>query len=89
MLLGQYEGKVGEKNRTATSQEIKGGYRGELIITLGYENSLIIVSESGWKALLEEQKGGLLLKSPQERLSVTFSEEQHSLNSILREGCYT
>lgn len=53
MLLGQYEGKVGAKNRVAFPKKLREIIGDKLIITLGYENSLIIVSEVGWKALLE------------------------------------
>lgn len=53
MLLGQYEGIVGEKNRVAFPKKFREVLGDLLIITQGYENSLIIVSEKGWKALLE------------------------------------
>ena len=57
MLLGQYEGKVGAKNRIAVPKKIRIAIGNKLIITLGYEKSLIIVSEEGWKALLEGTEG--------------------------------
>jgi MraZ protein len=57
MLLGQYEGKVGEKSRTALPKKLREIIGEKLIITLGYENSLIIVSENGWKSLLEGTEG--------------------------------
>ena len=57
MLLGQYEGKVGEKSRIALPKKLREIIGSKLIITLGYENSLIIVSEEGWKALLEGTEG--------------------------------
>jgi MraZ protein len=57
MLLGQYEGKVGAKNRIAVPKKIRIALGNKLIITLGYEKSLIIVSEEGWKALLEGTEG--------------------------------
>lgn len=53
MLLGQYDGKVGAKGRVALPKKFREILGDKLIITLGYENSLIIVSEKGWKALLE------------------------------------
>lgn len=53
MLLGQYEGIIGEKNRVAFPKKFREILGDSLIITQGYENSLIIVSEKGWKALLE------------------------------------
>lgn len=57
LLIGQYEGKVGEKGRIAFPAKLGEIIGDRLIITLGYENSLIIVSETGWKALLEGTEG--------------------------------
>jgi MraZ protein len=64
MLLGQYEGKVGEKSRTALPKKLREVIGDKLIITLGYENSLIIVSEAGWKALLEGTEGRPFIEKP-------------------------
>ena len=64
MLLGQYESRVGEKNRTALPKKLREEIGEKLIITLGYENSLIIVSESGWKALLEGTEGRPFIEKP-------------------------
>lgn len=57
MLIGQYEGTVGAKNRVAFPKKLREIIGDKLIITLGYENSLIIVSQDGWKALLEGTEG--------------------------------
>ncbi|MEK7533700.1 MAG: division/cell wall cluster transcriptional repressor MraZ [Patescibacteria group bacterium] len=57
MLLGQHEVKVDVKGRTAFPKKLREIIGDKLIITLGYENSLIIVSEEGWKALLEGTEG--------------------------------
>mgnify|MGYP001588140844 CR=1 FL=1 len=56
-ILGQYVGKVGEKGRIAFPKKFKEALGDNLIITFGYENSLIIVSEEGWEALLEGTAG--------------------------------
>jgi MraZ protein len=64
MLLGQYEGKVGEKSRIAFPKKLRKETGDKLIITLGYENSLIIVSEEGWKALLEGTEGKPFIEKP-------------------------
>lgn len=53
MLIGQYEGTIGAKNRVAFPKKFRSHLGDTLIITYGYENSLIIVSEENWKALLE------------------------------------
>ena len=59
MLIGQHEGKIDAKGRTAFPKKLREIIGDKLIITLGYENSLIIVSEDGWKALLEGTEGGV------------------------------
>lgn len=57
MLLGQHEGKVDTKGRIALPKKLREIIGEKIIITLGYENSLIIVSQDGWKALLEGTEG--------------------------------
>lgn len=57
MLLGQYEGKIDEKGRTALPKKFREVLGDKIIITLGYENSLIAVSEENWKQLLEGTEG--------------------------------
>ena len=64
MLLGQHEGKVDVKNRIALPKKLREIIGDKLIITLGYENSLIIVSEVGWKALLEGTEGKPFIQKP-------------------------
>ncbi len=57
MLIGQYEGRVDEKGRTALPKKFRAILGDKLIVTLGYENSLIVVSEQNWKQLLEGTEG--------------------------------
>ena len=64
MLIGQYEGKVGAKGRTAFPKRFREELGDKLIITFGYENSLIVVSEENWKALLEGTEGRPFIESP-------------------------
>lgn len=54
MLLGEYISPLGEKNRIALPKRLRGSLAGELIITRGYERSLIIVDKPRWHILLEE-----------------------------------
>ncbi|MFH1833055.1 MAG: division/cell wall cluster transcriptional repressor MraZ [Candidatus Levyibacteriota bacterium] len=63
MLLGQYEGKIDKKSRAALPKKLREILGDKLIITKGYENSLIIVSEEGWKALLEGTEGKPFIQS--------------------------
>ena len=57
MLLGQYEGKVGEKHQAALPKKFREVLGEKLIVTKGFENCLIIVSEEKWKTLLEGTEG--------------------------------
>lgn len=57
MLIGQYEGKVGEKGRIAFPKKFREILGDKLIITFGYENSLIVVSQENWRQLMEGTEG--------------------------------
>ena len=57
MLLGQYEGKISEKHQVALPKKIREELGEKLILTKGFENCLIIVSENNWKTLLEGTEG--------------------------------
>lgn len=57
MLLGQFVGKIDTKSRTAFPKKFREVLGNKLIITQGFEQSLIVVSEDGWKALLEGTEG--------------------------------
>jgi MraZ protein len=63
MLLGQYDGKIDAKGRTAFPKKFREVLGDKLIVTLGYENSLIVVSEENWKALLEGTEGKPFIQS--------------------------
>lgn len=53
MLIGQFEARVGEKSRVAFPKKFREVLGDKLIITQGFEGSLLVVSETNWKALLE------------------------------------
>jgi len=53
MLLGQFDAKVGEKGRLAFPKRFRNELGDKIIVTYGFENSLMIVSEKNWKSLLE------------------------------------
>lgn len=57
MLIGQYESKIGEKHQAALPKKFRDNLGEKLIITKGFENCLIIVSEENWKTLLEGTEG--------------------------------
>lgn len=57
ILIGQYEGKLGAKGRIAFPKKFREILGNNLIITLGYEKSLIVVSEENWSTLLSGTEG--------------------------------
>jgi MraZ protein len=57
MLIGQYEGKIGEKHQAALPKKFREVLGEKLIVTKGFENCLIVVSEENWKTLLEGTEG--------------------------------
>ena len=57
MLLGQYEGKISEKHQTGLPKKFREVLGEKLIVTKGFENCLIVVSEENWKTLLEGTDG--------------------------------
>ena len=57
MLIGQYDGKIDTKGRMALPKKFREILGDDLIVTLGYENALIVVSEKNWRSLLEGTEG--------------------------------
>src|SRR6267154_3203439 len=57
MLIGQYESKSGEKHQVGLPKKFRDVLGEKLIVTKGFENCLIIVSEENWKTLLEGTEG--------------------------------
>jgi MraZ protein len=57
MLIGQYEGKIAEKHQASLPKRFREALGEILIVTKGFENCLIVVSEDKWKTLLEGTEG--------------------------------
>ncbi|HVT00602.1 MAG TPA: division/cell wall cluster transcriptional repressor MraZ [Patescibacteria group bacterium] len=57
MLIGQYDSKIDEKGRAALPKKFREVLGERIIVTQGYESSLIIVSQNEWEALLEGTSG--------------------------------
>jgi MraZ protein len=57
MLIGQFESKIGEKHQVGLPKKFRDVLGEKLIITKGFENCLLIVSEENWKTLLEGTEG--------------------------------
>lgn len=57
MVIGQYEGKIGEKYQVAIPKKFREVLGDKLIITKGFEGCLIAVAENNWKSMLEDIEG--------------------------------
>lgn len=57
MLIGQYKAKVSPKGRIAFPKKFREELGDSLIVTVGYENSLMVVSSKYWKSLVESTEG--------------------------------
>lgn len=55
MLIGNYQSKIdSEKGRTALPKKFRQELGKKIIITAGYENSLMIVSHNSWQKVVGE-----------------------------------
>ena len=72
MLLGQYEGKVGVKNRIAFPKKFREELGNKLILSFGFERSLIVQSRPKWQKLIE----------PVSALPYTRSEARETLRFL-------
>lgn len=57
MLIGQFEGRIGNKHQAAFPKKFRLTLGNTLIITKGFETCLVVVSENSWKTLLEGTQG--------------------------------
>lgn len=57
MLLGQYKVKISPKGRVAFPKKFREALGDKLVVTVGYEHSLMVVSGSDWKSLIEATEG--------------------------------
>lgn len=53
MIVGQYYSKVSSKGRIAFPKKFREQIGDQLVITMGYEGSLIIVPAKSWQTLVE------------------------------------
>ncbi len=53
MLIGQYRAKISSKGRVAFPKKFREEMGNNLIITVGYENSLMVVPLESWQSLVE------------------------------------
>lgn len=52
MLIGQFSSRVDEKGRVAVPKKLRQELGEKLIITQGYERSLIVVAQHAWQELI-------------------------------------
>lgn len=53
ILIGRHDGKIDEKSRLSFPKKFREILGDELIVTRGFESSLIVVSQEKWASLLE------------------------------------
>ena len=53
MLLGQYPTKMNEKGRVALPAKFKKDLGRQLIVTAGYEQSVMVVAQKDWQAVID------------------------------------
>lgn len=53
MVIGQYRVKVGDKSRIAFPKRFREVLSDRLVVTYGFEGSLIIVSQANWMQLID------------------------------------
>jgi len=64
MLIGHYKTKISVKGRVALPNKLKSSLGGKLIITAGYEKSLMIVSPKEWQAVVGQVTNRQLTLGP-------------------------
>ena len=64
MLIGHYKTKISVKGRVALPNKLKVSLGGKLIITAGYEKSLMIVSPKNWQAVVGQVTNRQLTLGP-------------------------
>jgi len=53
MLIGQYRSKISPKGRTAFPKKFREELGDSLVVTVGLESSLMVVSSKDWESLIE------------------------------------
>lgn len=56
MVIGQYQVKISSKGRTALPKRFREFLGDNLVVTVGYEKSLMLVSSRDWQSLIEGTK---------------------------------
>lgn len=63
MIIGEFQQKVGDKKRVAIPSSFRKELKGQLYITRGYEQSLVIVDEVRWTNLTSQIVQGSMINN--------------------------
>src|SRR5689334_8081018 len=63
MLIGEYQNKVGDRKRIALPKKLRDELGSDLILTRGYENSLVIVNKHLWENLSKDIISGSFINT--------------------------
>jgi MraZ protein len=63
MIIGEYRSRIGEKKRVALPKKLRKELGDELILTRGYEHSLVLVNKGMWESLATEVVNGSFINS--------------------------
>jgi MraZ protein len=58
MIIGEYRSKIGDKKRVSLPKKFRDELGNEIILTRGYEDSLIIVNKGMWEKIAKEVMDG-------------------------------
>lgn len=64
MLIGHYTTKADSKGRVALPAKFKAGLGNKVIVTAGYENSLMVVSTKDWQTVIGQVTNNKLTLEP-------------------------
>ncbi len=58
MIIGEYQSKIGEKKRVSLPKKFREELGEDIILTRGYEKSLILVNKGMWKKIAQDVING-------------------------------
>ncbi len=58
MIIGEYKSRIGEKKRVSLPKRFRDELGEEIILTRGYENSLILVNKRMWERIAKDVING-------------------------------
>ena len=58
MLIGEYKSRIGEKKRVSLPKKFKDKIGKDLILTRGYEDTLVLVNQKLWQNIAKDVVSG-------------------------------